>query len=64
MIPCHGVYADVNHVQGLNFAGENNKQFQLALTEYEKFKNGGEIQVKFPGSLASKKILENRIYYL
>jgi hypothetical protein len=48
------VYADVNHVQGVNFAGENNNQFQLALAEYEKFKNGDEIQVKFPGSLASK----------
>ena len=52
--PCHGVYADVDHVQGALYPGEGTDQFQGALAEYQRFKNGGEKEVKYPVSLTGK----------
>ena len=52
--PCHGVYADVDHVQGALYPGEGTNQFQGALAEYQRFKNGGEEEVKYPAALASR----------
>ena len=54
MTPCHGLYADVDLIADTEFTAENSKDFQLAVAEYQKFKNGYEKDVTFPSSLASK----------
>ena len=48
----------MDHVEGASYAGETSYQFQQALGEYQLFKNGGEEEIKYPASLASKYFLK------
>ena len=52
--PCHGLYADVQHEEGVGYAGEGTKQFRQALAEYQLYKDGGEVGLKYPVTLTSK----------
>ena len=62
MTPCHGIYADVNHEEGVQFLHVDNLIYRQALSEYESYKRGWEDDVIYPLQIKGDKVARSEYH--